>query len=274
MYSIDINFLKDRGIVQGPEQPTKPKASGSDLDKTPIYAGVGVGVLCLVLVGGFWFVANNQNEALKNDINGLEGKKGVLAPKVQEIEQLNAQTAEMNTQSKALAKTFDYIKPWSALLQSIRDSVPAGVQIKTIEQKAPKITPKPKAPPPPPPQPGAKPPAPIPPTPPPLQIIEISGSARSFNDVDDFLLALQQSVFFQPKETKILKAELAQSNPIKIQKAANSPDLELPPLVSYKIQTAMTDVPSSQLITEIGGKGAVGLESRIQKLKDLEVITP
>lgn len=112
--------------------------------------------------------------------------------------------------------------------------------------------------------------------------IEISGIAKSFNDVNDFLLVLQKSNFLQPKETRLVTAEL-QANPTKLeplkfrdlpqQASIQQTDLpKLPEQVNFNIQTKLSEVPASDLLRELDRKGAAGLVTRIEELQRRGVI--
>jgi type IV pilus assembly protein PilN len=205
-----------------------------------------------------------------------------LQAQLQEVEGIRTQIAQIDAENQALATVFDRIKPWSAILQDVRDRVPTGVQVSLIEQKDPSTvpgavpTPTPAAPPPPadPNQPAA---APAPPPEPPPDLIEVSGQARTFNDVNDFLLTLQRSPFLQAAETKLVTAELV-DNPTEIRFAneQNSGQLQvqLPRVVEFKIQSTLTSLPASELLQDLERTLAVGLPARIEALRERGVIQP
>jgi type IV pilus assembly protein PilN len=50
--------------------------------------------------------------------------------------------------------------------------------------------------------------------------------------------------------------------------------LELPKIVTYKIQTSIKRIPSADLIRELERKGAVGLVTRLKSLQQQQVIKP
>jgi type IV pilus assembly protein PilN len=111
--------------------------------------------------------------------------------------------------------------------------------------------------------------------------LAISGSARSFDEVNYFLLALQRSPFFKSNETQLVKAELG-DNPNKVEvtapqnKTQSGPTVTytLPKTVDYQIQTSLSDIPASELLRELDRKGAVGLVTRIRTLQEKGVIQP
>jgi type IV pilus assembly protein PilN len=271
MYSLDVNFLKDREPQQvtGPAPPPVPAGS-----MTPLIIGIILGLVPLGLVGGFWLFLTQQNARLEEQKAQLDGQLGALKQSEQQIKQLTDQTNQVRSETQALATVFNRIKPWSAMLQDIRERTPPAVIISSIEQKPGVAT----APPPAPTNaaPGQTPPPP--PESPPAQLV-IQGAARSFDDVNYLLLTLQRSSFLKGEETQLIKAQL-EENPIKLEverpqaqnRAATRVTYTLPKFVKYQIQTTLSDVPASELIRELDRKGAVGLVTRIRTLQEKGVI--
>jgi type IV pilus assembly protein PilN len=148
-------------------------------------------------------------------------------------------------------------------LQDIRDRIPKSVQIQSVKQIAASTPPQPAT------QANSTSTAnqPAQPTSNLAGGIEISGSARSFNDVNDFLLTLKQSAFLQSSETKIIKAELTEN-------AATSGKVKLPSVVQYTIQSNLSNVPAANILRELERKGTFGLVTRIRTLQQRGVIQP
>lgn len=293
MYSLDINFLRDRGIQQDPIKRSKPAPKGS---LTPLYIGLAVGLLLPALVGGMWFFLQQQIAQKESDKANLDAQLAQLKIEQDKVAKLNAETAQVEEETTSLASVFDQIKPWSAMLQDIRERIPPGVQISSIAQTAAPATPTPAAPaararnaprPAASPTPGASPGAKTAPNattaaaaPRPTSKLEITGRARSFDDVNFFLLTLQRSSFLKRNETQIVKAELVRdSSRVEVRRPTNAPGqptgnttYELPKSVQFKIQTNLSDIPASELLRELNRKGAVGLVTRIQNLQEKGVI--
>jgi type IV pilus assembly protein PilN len=111
-------------------------------------------------------------------------------------------------------------------------------------------------------------------------LIEISGRASTFNDVNDFLLLLQRSPFVDPKETRLISSEKRPDQDLqslgldKVPQAALPSALKpkIPGSVDYKIQVGLTKASSAELIGELERKGAVGLVTRIEQLKEKGVL--
>jgi type IV pilus assembly protein PilN len=271
MYSLDINFLKDRpDIIKPPtgnDRQAQPEGS-----MTPLVIGVIIGLLLPGLVGGLWFVLQQQNAELQEEINGLKAQLGTLQQAEKQIEQLTKETNQVKDETAALASVFNQIKPWSAMLQDIRERTPPNVQIRSIQQKLVTVTTNSPAPAANNPKPGTPPPNPSANQ---ITKLQIEGLARSFDDVNYLLLTLQRSPFLKSDETQLIVAKLDDS-PSKLElnypqnqnQAGGKVTYELPKMVRYSIQTSLNDVPASELIRELDRKGAVGLVTRIRTLQD------
>ena len=84
------------------------------------------------------------------------------------LEEIASQISEAKTETEALVGVFDKIRPWSAIWQEVGERTPPGVQVSSLSQNGSGSASK----------------------------LQISGSARSYNDVNDFVLFLQRSPFF------------------------------------------------------------------------------
>ena len=287
MYSLDINFLKDRPDYRPLEQRTTPARQPGNM--TPLIVGVAVGLLLPGLVGGLWFFLQQRTAQLETRKTELENQLASLQAERQKVTKLQQEIDQVNADTQSLASVFNQIKPWSAMLQDIRERVPAGVQIQNIEQKedaAAAAAPAPSPSPSPSPNAQATPAkganAPAANTPSVPTKLEITGLARSFDEVNYFLLSLQRSSFLKSNETQLVSAELVK-NPSKLevnvptnraQQSGSTVTYELPKSVQYKIQTTQSDVPASELLRELDRKGAVGLVTRIRTLQEKGVIQP
>ena len=127
--------------------------------------------------------------------------------------------------------------------------------------------------------------------------IDITGTAKSFEEVNNFILTLKQSAFFNPDDTQLLSASLmpavilTKTTPVGggTPPTVNIPDgasaenqnssdkltrLELPKVVEYKIQTSLKRIPAADMIRELDRKGAVGLVTRLRSIQQQQVIKP
>jgi type IV pilus assembly protein PilN len=288
MYALDINFLNDRGERQPGPGKRKPKP-GASTSQTPFYLGLAVAVALPALAGGGWVFLQSQNSSLEQRQAALDSELATIKQQQAEVDAIKKQVSDYEASNTALATVFDRIKPWSAILQDIRDRVPNGVQISLIEQLEPEppaaATPVGS----PSPSPGASPGAspdpnapvvPALPAEPPRQRIKLTGRAKSFNEVNDFILTLQRSPFVTSKDTKLTNSKLIDS-PTKItfeeNKGVTSGDkveVKLPKVVEYTIETTLTDLPASALLKDLERTLSVGLASRIQALRDKGVLKP
>jgi type IV pilus assembly protein PilN len=266
MYSLDINFLKDRPEYQN-KTTTKVKKAPIQLGNLiPVYIGVGVGLVLPALVFIGLSILEGKTAEVTQEIAKLEEEGKNLDGRIANINKIKAETAAIHGQTKALVTVFDQIRPWSAMLQDLRDRIPGKVQIETIKQVAP-------------PAPGIVVPGKgvIVETPSnPSGFLEISGFAISYALVNDFALSLGQSRFLNDKETKIITAELVDAPPITgfIIPKADKSDAKIKPLqvVKYTIKTGLSSVPASDLIQELEKKGTVGLVDRLRNIKKVGVI--
>ncbi len=266
MYSIDINLLNDRSEYADAYMPSGQVDSG---DKTPLYLGFAFAGSLLGLVMATFGVITIVNQNLVAEEAELDAQLALLAPQLAEMDSLKAQEQQVRTETQALAQVFTQIKPWSATLQDIRDRVPPSLQITKIVQKTdqPKQDPKAKkkqekgkeqeegkgtekqetanA--------GA---------PKQNSNLTISGKSLSFGDVNDFVLTLRQSPFLKSGQTELVKSSRSGEGKAKVS------------LVQYELRAKMGDVPATELLQALRAKGATGLVSRIETLKQQGVFKP
>jgi type IV pilus assembly protein PilN len=308
MYNIDINFLKDRPEYQGSSVQSDStgivKNNQASYSKTPIYIGLGVSVVAILASTAGWFVLDSQAKTLQAKQTELDNQLGKLKTQETELAGLNGQISQTEGESKALAGVFNSVRPWSAILKDLQESIPQGVQIQTIGQippdpvaavpakgvalPAPKdgsILAKAAAPPP---DPGAKPStSPSPATTPspvatpavvattsgtldtPVTKLKVVGVAQSFNDVNNFILTLKKSAFFNPDDVQLINANL-------VQEGAVVTGTNIVPIksVRYEIRTSLKQVPAPELLSDLERKGAVGLVTRLKSLQQQQVIKP
>ncbi|HEY9658693.1 MAG TPA: PilN domain-containing protein, partial [Allocoleopsis sp.] len=157
-------------------------------------------------------------------------------------------------------------------------------QILQAESEAPAAAPAPSPSPTASPSPGASPgAAQVPETPePPPSTVQIKGYARSFNDVNDFVLTLQRSPFLNADQVNLVTSQLV-ANPTQIElptasggAAGGQPqiEVELPQVVQFTIEGGLTNLPASALLQDLERTLSVGLATRIQALRDRGVIQP
>ncbi|MDJ1169092.1 PilN domain-containing protein [Roseofilum sp. BLCC_M154] len=263
MYGLDINFLKDRpGYLETPSTTQKGGggSSASPTDALPIIVGLVVGAAAVgATLGVKMAIFDKQNGELQAQLDGINANIEQQASKAQEIEGVQAQTQAIRDQTGSLATVFNQIKPWSALLQEIRDRAPATIQINTVEQIEVQL-PDPN---PPPETPNAT-----------LDVkgLRIAGTARTFDDVNDFMLLLKNSDFLGGDQTQLLRASL-QANNTQVEVPEGSEiEVKLPDVVAFNIETPLSDKGASELMAQLESKGAIGLVSRIETLKQKGIL--
>ena len=285
MYALDINFLNDRAERQSELGKGKPKGP---VNQTPFYIGLAVAIALPALALGAWALLQSQNGTLEQRQAALDSELATVKTQQAEVDAITKQVKDYEANNTALATVFDRIKPWSGILQDIRDRVPNGVQISMIEQLPPEATPvtapvaaspSPSA------SPGASPSAaPVIPSivaPSPAQRIRVTGRAKSFSEVNDFILTLQRSPFLTSKDTKLATSKLI-DNPTKISfeekdgqsTSSDKVEIKFPQVVEYTIDTTLTELPASALLQDLERTLSVGLASRIQALRDRGVLKP
>lgn len=198
-------------------------------------------------------------------------------PNEKNIDKLTEQVAELTAQNQRLAAikkhieaidentqslvtVFNQVKPASALLQEISNVIPQSVHIGTIEQvELEPETGKSE-------NPAKK-----------ATQLKINGYAKTFDDVNKFVLTLQRSPFFKADATKIEKAELADL-PIEVENKENLTENNLiitfPKGIQYTIVTQLNDLPAAQLLPDLQRNGANGLVTRITTLREKGVLKP
>ncbi|MEG3436004.1 PilN domain-containing protein [Pannus brasiliensis CCIBt3594] len=254
MYSIDVNFLKDRHLAERVKTASVAKIpSGIDLRKQqPILIGIGVGVGLLALTSLLGFFVNWQKTQTEAQIGSLDAELGQLQGQTKKLEGMKAQLAALEQENRALVSVFDRIRPWSAIVQEISQQTPPAVQVKSIQQVDL------------PPDPGQ--------TGPKTQI-KISGIARNYEAVNHYLLTLQGSPFLNAEKTAIENAALADIL-VPLEKEKSNVKITIPQGVQYSIVTELKDTPVSQQLANIARNRAVGVVTRIETLKQQGALQP
>lgn len=244
MHNLDINFLRDRGEDQAADLSSiAQKKEPSIVDKLPIAAGLIVALIAPAITFGYLQNVKAQTASVNEEIKQIESEIADLGNQNQKIEAANADIQKAKQETAALVGVFDKIRPWAAILQEVSDRTPPGVQVDSIQQSGS----------------GSS------------TGVNLAGTARSYDDVNDFVLFLQRSPFFNAKEIKLNGASVT-SFPLEVENLEDLdlPDnasLEIPEGVKYTIAAQLNNVPSSELIDEINQKGSTGLVTRLKTLE-------
>lgn len=243
MYNLDINFLRDRNpesavdLTSGLVQKKEPSIA----DKIPIVAGLIVALVAPAITFGYLRSVEAKTSEIKTEIQRIETEIADLGNQNQKIEAVNAEIQQVEQETAALVGVFEKIKPWAAILQEVSDRTPPGVLVESLQQSGSGDS----------------------------TGINLAGIARSFDDVNDFVLFLQRSPFFDGQQIRLNGASVT-SFPVEIENREDLPgnvSLEIPEGVKYTISAQLNNVPSSQLIEEIQAKGSTGLVTRLKTLE-------
>lgn len=273
MYSLDINFLNDRKIVvdTGGRKPAPVPVNQRML----MYAGVAVGLILPAAVAGFWLFQQSETTNLGTKLDNLKAQNATANAKLQQVAAIQKEADAINQETSGLATVFDQLKPWSALLQDVRDRLPAGVQLTCIAQVPATTTSITSCQ-------GLQPSStastsgtPLSPGAPNTDIIVISGRTYSFDSINNFLLTLQNSTFFNRDSTQLITAEL-KDFPTQVEQpdSANSAGApaKFKKAVEFTVQTNLSQIPASKSLPELERKGALGLVTRIEHLQQKGVL--
>lgn len=271
MYSLDVNFLKERGDLGGdaslPKAKVKTKSSpGTNLEQLPLLLGlvVGLGLPAAAWGAGVWLEGkNNETNALIANIDAQIAQLASQDTKAQELQTQIQQAKDTNTK---IAQYITVVQPWRAILQDVTDQTPKGVEIQSMVQSQ-----------------GSN--AQNQPT----TILTITGTARSYSDVNDFLLTLKKSQFFSKYETYLQSANLV-SNPSSVTPVypkitrpdgtveeltpkADQPKIQitLPKVVQYTLIATLNKTPSPKILQAKQSKGSA---IRLEDLQDKGVVQP
>ncbi len=258
MYSLDINFLKDREIRVYDTKP-KAKAGGgaAPVDQRPLIYGLLGALVPIGLAGGYWVVSQGQLRQLQARKVNLDGELAQIQAQLAELGGLQGQIDAVKAENGAFASVFNAIVPWSALLEDIRDRTPTRVQITNLSQDG-----------------GTTPATNLELLPPVAGGILIEGVACSFEDINDFALILQRSPLLEASTVAITEADQQEEllDPVVQGRCPGTPPNVPTYLVDYSIRANITNTPSAELMDELERQGAVGLVTRLRALRETGVI--
>ncbi|MEM8719328.1 MAG: PilN domain-containing protein [Cyanobacteria bacterium P01_G01_bin.39] len=243
MYNLDINFLRDRNPEQSASISSDfaQKKEASIADKIPIALGALVFLLAPAIVFGYLKNVNAKTATLKQEIQQIEAEIADLGNQNKKIESVNQEIQQVQQETAALVGVFEKIKPWAAIMQEVSDRTPPGISVESLQQSGSGT--------------GTG--------------INIDGVARTYEDVNDFVLFLQRSPFFNAKQIKLNGASVTEFG-LEVENEDALPDnasLLIPEGIKFTISAQLNNVPSSQLKEDIEEKGSVGLVTRLETLE-------
>ncbi len=242
MYNLDINFLRDRNLGQSAELNSSffQKKEPSLADKIPMIVGAFVFLLAPAITFGYLQSVKAKTVAIESEIRQIESEIAELGNQNKQLEAAEAEMQAAEAETAAFVQVFEKIKPWAAIMQEISDRTPPGVQVDSIQQTSSDS--------------GIG--------------VDLSGVARSYEDVNDFVLFLQRSPFFEQQQVRLNSASSADFA-VEVANKEDFPDiasLELPG-VKYTISAQLNNAPSSELIQVISEKGSIGVVTRLKTLE-------
>lgn len=240
MYSLDVNFLKERESAGA--SPLSTLAGGATIaaspsEKLPLWIGVGVGLLLPALTLVALALIGNRVSTLTAQKADLEQQVQLGQQAEARLKTIQAEIQQINTDTEALIQVFPKVKSWSAILTDISRRTPTAVQLGRIEQEGPQIA--------------------------------FTGSSSNYDAVNDLLLTLQQSRFLDGASLRIEEAKLGPApttdegeNAVRVSN------------VNYRIVGDLSDVPTTELLQNLRQLDAQGLASRLQSLINQGVLQP
>ena len=237
MYSLDVNFLKDRHLDSSGKTTSTdlaPSRSFSVKEQLPLLIGGAVMVVLPAITASSLLVLNQLSGSSQQRIQQLDTQLEKLNAQNQSIEEVEAKVKQNEEEIQSLVTVFNQIRPWSALLREIEEQIPPNVQVGSIVQKENELT--------------------------------IAGYAMTYDDLNDFVLTLQSSPLLEAEQTAIKTASL-EDFPAEMENTPDNVEVEFPQGVKYSINTAISDRPSSELRRTFSDNGAIGLINRIETLE-------
>ncbi|MEB3224525.1 MAG: PilN domain-containing protein [Synechococcus sp.] len=240
MYSLDINFLKDRGLTKdapgaiaerigAKSGPVKGQEPG------PLIIGGAVTAVALGVVGFLFFQGNQGKNAVQEEIAAIDQQLQGANAQQARVQQIQQEIDTYKSQSQAFVEVLQTkIKPWAAILREVGDLTPAGLKITSFEQSDNQVL--------------------------------VRGNARTFNEVNDFVLNLPQSPLLQGEEVYIVSANLV-DNPVTADQVTFPrpvASFSMPQVVDYTVSISLNDLTNAEVIQTLEAQGARGMAQRLR----------
>jgi type IV pilus assembly protein PilN len=234
MFTIDINFLKDRQGAEGAGE-AQPIADVNWL--------IGGGVVAFVLVAstlGAYFYYNSESQKLQKELDQLAVQEKQLDNEIADIKAKEAEITKIDQQTQKLLTLFVGDVPSSAILQDIRERTPPNVKIESFTQLDKKITIQ-------------------------GQAAAANEKASAFDQINDFMLKLQESPFLAANGVELKSSKLL----------APQKDVDVD-IAQYQLELTLTPQTALDLEQELQRAQSEGIISRIAVLKEkgVQVGTP
>ncbi|MEO0852427.1 MAG: PilN domain-containing protein, partial [Cyanobacteria bacterium J06648_11] len=207
MYLPEINFLAERGELDREVSASESTGGGSSggLSTSGILLGGGA-VLAIVVASCVAGTALFQYRIgqLKTEEKEVDTELAEAQAELAQLQQLQAELSEIQTRTQALKTFFDRVQPWSAILEEIRSRIPPQTWIQSVSTTD--------------------------------NTVRVDGQSSTFDQVNDFQLALLQSPLIA--DVAIVRAELDEGQ--------ESQDRIIEPAINYSLTIALEDKPVSE----------------------------
>ncbi|MEO1131588.1 MAG: PilN domain-containing protein [Cyanobacteria bacterium J06639_1] len=231
MYLPEINFLAERGELDRdiPAGESTAGSSAGGLTSSRVIIG-GAAVLALIGVSfaGVYLWTFGRIRTLQTEQTEVTEELGEAQAELARLQQLQAELGDIQTRTQALKAFFDRVQPWSAILEEIRNRIPPDTWIDTVSTSDTDVT--------------------------------IEGQSATFDQVNDFQLALLQS----PLVADVV-INLAEFN-----EGQETQDLITEPAIDYTLTVTLENKAVSEYLPTLAARGSQGLVRKIEILRGLE----
>jgi type IV pilus assembly protein PilN len=225
MFTLDINFLKDR------EPEVRESTAVPIADTQFLIGGAAAAVVAIAIVGGMYLFSQSQIDGKQAELAKLTSEEKVLEDQLVKLKGSEESIKAVEARNQALTNLLVQDIPASVIMQDIRTRTPSNIQVSsvTINQTDKKVA--------------------------------IAGSAKGFDEANDFLLILQGSAYLDPKLTKLASAK----------KLPPQKDVKIT-LVEYQITSSLTNKTADILLSDLEKSEAAGAVTKIKLLQEKGVI--
>ncbi|ANV83394.1 pilus assembly protein PilN [Picosynechococcus sp. PCC 7003] len=240
MYGLDINFLKDRSLTKDSSMAIADRLASKPgvipgQEPKPLIIGGAVTAAALAVVGLLWFQGNSAKGNVQEEIAVVDQQLQGANAQQARLQQIQQEIDTYRSQSQAFVDVLQTrIKPWSAILREVGDLTPPGLRITSFEQSDNQVL--------------------------------VRGNARTFNEVNDFVLNLPESPLLQGEEIYIVSANLV-DNPIttaQVDFPRPVASFSMPQVVDYTVSISLNDLTDAEVIQTLDGQGARGMAERLR----------
>ncbi|MBV5259677.1 PilN domain-containing protein [Synechococcus moorigangaii CMS01] len=240
MYGLDINFLKDRGLSKDSSTAIAERIGVKagvtpGQEPGPLIVGGVVSAVALLVVGFLWLQGTQAKADVQEEIALIDQQLQGANAQQARAQQIQQEIDTYQSQSQAFVDVLQTkIKPWSAVLREIGDLTPAGLKITAFEQSENQVL--------------------------------VRGNARTFNEVNDFVLNLPESPLLQGEEIYIVNATLV-DNPITTEQVdfpRPVASFSMPQVVEYTVSISLRDLTDAEVIQTLDAQGARGMAQRLR----------